>query len=245
MSRRASSSSSTCPASARRPSRSHGSPVMRCAAASSRQLAGPVSKASTDSPRTTVTLAMPPRFSAACGGPPPSHSASRVEASGAPSPPAAMSRARRSDTTGSPVASTTHAGWPSCKVPRARPSTTRWRTVWRCEVTRSPRPFANPASAATAASAVACPTAWSRSQISTAVVGAGGSSASRRARRSSGHGCSRAPSGRIVITPSARVRSATATSRASMEVPESRPATITTASVRPTPNDVNKLLDKH
>ena len=56
--------------------------MRRCAAASSRQLAGPVSKASTDSPSSTVTLAMPPRLSAARGGPPPSHSAG-TDAAGA------------------------------------------------------------------------------------------------------------------------------------------------------------------
>ena len=89
--------------------------MTRWAATSSRQLAGPVSHAFTAWPSspTTETLAMPPRLSAARGPPgPASHSPSSVLASGAPWPPAATSRARRSETTGRPVRSATHAGWP-------------------------------------------------------------------------------------------------------------------------------------
>ena len=37
--------------------------------------------------------------------------------SGAPCPPAATSRGRKSATTGQPVRSAIHAGWPICRVP--------------------------------------------------------------------------------------------------------------------------------
>ena len=50
-------------------------------------------------------------------GRPASRSASSSETSGAPWPPAATSRARRSETTGTPVRSAIHAGWPTCSVP--------------------------------------------------------------------------------------------------------------------------------
>ena len=78
-----------------------------------------------------------------------------MQASGAPWPPAAMSRARTSETTGTPVASTIQAGWPICSVPRARPSCTQWKTVCPCEQTSSPPAGASSASTAAAAAPLA------------------------------------------------------------------------------------------
>ena len=118
----------------------------RCTAASIRAFAGPMSKASVGAPLpTTVMLAIPPRLSApAISSDPPSSSSSSVLASGAPCPPAAMSRARTSATTGAPVASAIHAGWPSCRPPRARPSaSTQWKIVWPWDTMRSTAPPPN------------------------------------------------------------------------------------------------------
>ena len=69
-----------------------------------------MSKAVVPAGATTVTFAIPPRFSAMRVSGPASQRASSVLASGAPCPPAAMSVERRSLTTGTPVASAIHAG---------------------------------------------------------------------------------------------------------------------------------------
>ena len=44
---------------------------------------------------------------------------------------------RRSESTGAPTRSAIHAGSPSCRVPRACPDSTQWKTVWPCETMRS------------------------------------------------------------------------------------------------------------
>ena len=155
---------------------------------SSSALAGPVSNAMACVPGgATVTLAIPPRFSATgTPGRPRSHSTSTALTSGAPCPPAATSRLRRSATTAQPVRSAIQAGWPSCSVPRTAPSATQWKTVWPCATTRSARPAHSCAFAAAATSANACPIAVSSRQTSSNVVAAGGSAAAIRARSSWG-----------------------------------------------------------
>ena len=82
--------------------------------------------------------------------------------------------------TGRPVASTIHAGCPSCSVPFASPSCTQWWTVCPWLTMRSA------GSSSAASSADACPISWSSSHSSPAVVGP--SEACSRARTSSGHG---------------------------------------------------------
>ena len=220
----------TVPASASRPSSSRvcRPSVTRAAATSSRQLAGPVSQASTgsSSSRTMVTLAMPPRSSAARGPPgAASHRASRVLASGAPRPPAATSRARRSEMTGRPVRSATQAGWPICRVPTQSPSRTSWNTVCPGETTRCGG-RSSIAMVVSTASATAWPMRWSRKHSAAADVVAGGCSARICSRSPSGQGCERHSTVSMLTLLSSRPRSTTATSRSSAEVPDATAHTL-------------------
>src|SRR5581483_5529842 len=136
---------------------------------------------------TTVRLAMPPRFSAARTGPEPaprSRTSNRAT-SGAPWPPAATSARRRRETTGRPVRSAIQAGRPIWRVPLTRPSPpTQWKTVWPWATTSAASGWR--CRAASAAAAKACPTAVSRRQTASIVVGFGGRAARRPAASPSG-----------------------------------------------------------
>ena len=149
--------------------------------------------------------------------------------SGAPSPPAAMSAARRFESTGAPTRSAIHAGSPSCRVPRACPPSTQWKSVWPCDTTRSgTTPVA--AMPPAAASANAWPSFVSSSQKPPAVSGSPADTARMRSRPSADHAtvsaCStrRPTAGRS--SASSAATSTTATSMPSAEVPDCRESTI-------------------